>query len=87
MLEFMNTTPLLSSDAACDCHSKQTNTEQSTLHLEKDKLEIDKKIRYVDSRIIALTCLDGDPGPNVHVECCRVHKIPDCDHNVYFHTI
>ena len=43
MLEFMNTTPLLSSDAACDCHSKQTNTEQSTLRLEKDKLEIDKK--------------------------------------------
>ena len=40
MLEFMNTTPLLSSDAACDCHSKQTNTEQSTLRLEKDKLEI-----------------------------------------------
>ena len=43
MLDFMVTIPLLSSDAACDCHSKQTNTEQSTLRLEKDKLEIDKK--------------------------------------------
>ena len=43
MLDLMNTIPLLSSDAACDCHSKQTNTEQSTLRLEKDKLEIDKK--------------------------------------------
>ena len=36
MLDFMITTPLLFSDAACDCHSKQTNTEQSTLRLEKD---------------------------------------------------
>ena len=36
MLESMVTTPLLSSDAACDCHSKQTNTEQSTLRLEND---------------------------------------------------
>ena len=46
MLDFMVTTPLLSSDAACDCHSKQTNTEQSTLRLENDK-EIDRKIGYV----------------------------------------
>ena len=43
MLDFMITTPLLSFAAACDCHSKQTNTEQSTLRLEKDKLEIDRK--------------------------------------------
>ena len=43
MLEFMVTTPLLSSDAACDCHSKQTNTGQSILRLEKDRLEIDRK--------------------------------------------
>ena len=43
ILDFLVTTPLLSSDAACDCHSKQTSTEQLTLRLEKDRLEIDKK--------------------------------------------